>query len=425
MKKHLSGFTLVETIIAVALAAAVILPAAFVLLRGVDRVRARLDSQATTQSLASDLEGLVRRDLLAAAAGLGTTPNTTGLMVRVGGPDGAEQDTLYLLIPTGSPWAVSTRACTSGSLTCLRILGRANDSLPIGALLHVAAPTIGGQIVQVTSVDTLTAPCGLDCTEPVLSCGETLGAALQRLRVIGSRRVDIGGLPGPVTPNTPCDSTVYGNGETCQELYAVEPVDTSRTLSCVAPPTPSQTYSDVSITDRTVSVRWLAPPIAPPARSGPRGQPLVTVQGVRLIRYYLRPGVNGTSQLMRDIDLNAAGAWNPPEVLSNRLVRWRVSTVHAGDSVFRRGFQVTDADLNWNGANPNRWNLSGETIPDSGWVGFRRSAATVGGFQLDFAVLPRNTGPQASTEDRSPKEYRVKVGLPRMLDGGTPFPGAH
>jgi hypothetical protein len=149
----------------------------------------------------------------------------------------------------------------------------------------------------------------------------------------------------------------------------------------------------------------------------------VTAQSVRALRYTRSAGTDSLGLLRRNVGLDAAGAWNDPELLGNRVQQFLVRTLHLGDSTFTRGPGYTAAMLALNPANLNYTERTSEGVgADSAAWAFIRSGRTLAGLEVWVGILPANPGARTSERYQGIRQGRFTIAIPQWLRGGAPFP---
>lgn len=301
------------------------------------------DAAQTTRNVVASLRNAIHD----ASQSMVSGPNLTAVRTITAGTDGAERDTLLVVEGTGTALRVASRACRSGSATCLTLLGDRRTAVASGDLLLVGSASIGYHLLQATAAPTtFTASCGADCPSELV-CPVALGP-------IGNMAIVTGGVTSGGGASPTCTESYYPDGRQCVESRSL-----TATPATVAPQCqtrrPNSTFTEVVFADRSAAAGLRM--IASWAAISGGGTPAVSAIPARIERYRLVP--EGAEQaLMRDPGLTAAGTWRPQVRVAGPVSAMRVETMQRGQSNFVRGDQVEPADLQLNSSNAN-WNEDG------------------------------------------------------------------
>lgn len=410
-----SGFTMVETAIALVLGLALLM-GAWALIASMNQQQQYTREHTGLTGRSIEIQGMFREDLQLAGSGLISSPNWSGINVGVSGTETNASDTLSIFWAEEAPLRNSVFDCPSLAAPCMLLVGNAS-SLSKGDLVVTGSPTTGAQLFQIDTVGTpFQASCGADCTTELLQCTDL------QLSDIIAPQVDSSTLYFPdgttTTQASTCTQSYYPDGTRCEERSSNHTVGSQWTPSCVSASSPTGWYTEASATNVTNLFGY--PSIATfTKRSGSSGTPQVRTQKVSFIRYWIDRSTP-TPRLMRQEELQSDGTFAPSIPVAQNVHNFRVQTTHSGEGTLVRGVGVNASDLSFNNTNPNFTRIS--TSPATGTqeaFSFARSYKTIAGVRITFSV---DTTEEILDGEKKDVTLSTLVATPALLVGGAVYP---
>lgn len=378
-----AGFTLVETVLALAIVGMISL-GAWAMTDSVRKAQttAVTDEDARQGVLHADIA--LRGALRESSAGVLSSPNVGPVHVVTATVAGVRADTLVVLRGDAPAVAVSSRACPSGG-SCILLVGDHRNSFRTGDVVLLATPSVGGRVYQVSAQPQVrTDACGADCPE-VLDCPTFTAVAVPATTELVTSYYYPNSVATPlVRPGIPCSQSYYINGDRCVEERGPVTPPARRRWSCTASG-PVQRFTELPVADRTAAPMRFPTPDPVPTRSGAGLTPRVRVQRVIPSRFWIRGAGTAQATLVRQNGLTAGGEWRPAFPLAGRVSSLAVQTMHGGDFTWRSGIGVAASELARSSSNTNFASNPPGIAPEPGYV-FDRGYHTISGVRARYTV---------------------------------------
>lgn len=369
-----AGFTLVEVMIAIVVAA-IVAAAAWTLAQVGGAVHVRELRRADIERTRGNIENTLGRSLQQTArAGL-SAPNFG--MLRASGAqtaDGAAVDTLILLRMTGAALPVASRACANGQLpaACIALRGDRRALLQAGDLLAVGSSQVGYRLLQVAAVgSSYSAPCGADCPAATY-CPVAASPPVNVVEVL------FGAYSGGGTAQS-CSESFFPDGSRCVETRVQRPT-TPRTRSVCSASSNAAIFTDIQTADRTAGVGFPAP--REWAGISGSAAPAVAAVPVEIVRIATTSeGTELALTMARGLDIG--GGWNAPRRIAGPIAGFRVEAQHTAGTAWARGDGVDATTL---ATSPNRvsYTTPGASLP--GFI-YTRGYHTLVAARIDIDVV--------------------------------------
>ena len=401
------GFTLVEILIAVILGG-LLMGALTLLIANTQDVRSSATSISEVQASASQVEGVLRRELESAGQRMFTGYNFGGLHIRTGESTVGASDTLHALHARTPAMRHSTRPCSSGAPNCLMLVGDWTDLLDEGDLLLSGSPNSGALLLELDDIQgPVVEACGADCAGEGVAMNWTSAGMVMDSVVVshslhypdGRTETRAGGCPVPSTTS---------EWDSCTENLEERAVGEIMDLSSDTFDGDDWPYTEITFIDRSSAVESL-----PTSRWNPQssasGSPVVFSQGINLSTLHIDHENPGGPALVRRLGLDSDGELGTMEPVAYGVRTLEFSAQHRGEPDLLRGLGLEAADLDPDPSNPN-YSSSGE-FGDR----FDRSMLTLSSVRTRFGV----EGPREGTRQVGGREeVSMHVATPQLLDGG-------
>lgn len=414
MRRRSRGFTLLETIVAVSVAAVlvgIIATVVSMIARNKRDLVARGEMVGTTVQT----EEVLRRDIERAGHRLFSTYNVSGVNAIVTDPNTTPSDTLILLLARGRAILNSSKPCSMlGGSDCMVLVGDVTQELAAGDLVLTGNPQLGGRILQITDVrGPITLPCGTDCAgERIATTRITTGVILDSVVVSrtiiwkdGRETTEAGACPA-LEQNPAWDR--------CIEHKELRTVGESVTIGGAQTAGGLWTYTEVAFVDRTSDPFGYPTATTWTSQSGSYGIPAVYTQLIDFARYYVDSRGGDRPMLVRQGTITPNGRFGPAEPVAFGVDNLRVYTQHRGTPSFVRGVGLKQSDLMPDAGNPNYRETSsiGSGAVTRGYE-FLQSYMTIASVRVQYDLLKLNN---EEVVQRIP--IAVQVATPQLLDGG-------